>query len=77
MVFLPGTESDGLVAGAREGDRFRVIGMPRISLKLVKWRLEHAGDKDDEGNPLWEVSPLDWKLPYEMIIVHADPLSDQ
>ena len=47
--------------------------MPRISLKLVQWRLDHKEGKDDEGKP-FDINPLEWHLPYEMIIVAATPV---
>jgi hypothetical protein len=39
-----------------------------ISFRLIKWRLDH---RDDPGH---DVKPLDWNMPYEMIIVAATPL---
>jgi hypothetical protein len=65
MVFLKGTDADDQVQGLKKGQRLRVIGIPRISLMLVQWRLEHKDDKE------FHVSPLEWRLPYEMIIVSA------
>jgi hypothetical protein len=67
MVFMKGTEPDSGVAGLKKGQRMHVIGIPRISLKLIQWRLDHRNDQFD-------VSPLDWRLPYEMIIVSATPV---
>src|SRR5438105_15574527 len=55
MVFLKGTRADDQLQGMTAGKRLHVIGIPRISLKLVKWRLEH---KDGQ----FDVSPLEWRL---------------
>ena len=71
MVFIKGTAADDAVKGLAEGKRLQVIGIPRISLKLVNYRLEHKDDKDEENKPL---NPLDWNLPYEMIVVSAIPV---
>jgi hypothetical protein len=35
MVFIKGTDADNRVAALAEGKRLRVVGIPRISLKLV------------------------------------------
>ncbi len=68
MVFIKGTAADEEVAVHKKDARLRVTGIPRISLKLLQWRLDH---KDD---PKYDVSPLEWHLPYEMIIVAAAAL---
>lgn len=68
VVFLPGTAADEEVKGMKEGGRLRVTGIPRISLKLVHWRLEHKDSTE------YDTPPLEWHLPYEMIIVAADKL---
>src|SRR5262249_38657861 len=70
MVFIKGTDADSRVAALAEGRRLRVVGIPRISLRLVNWRLAHRDDRDEEMKPL---NPLGWTLPYEMIIVSAVP----
>jgi hypothetical protein len=72
MVFIKGTDADDALVGLAAGKRLRVVGIPRISLKLVNWRLDHKDDKDAEGHPL---NPLRWNLPYEMIIVSAVPVN--
>jgi hypothetical protein len=70
MVFIKGTDADDEVQGLTQGKRLKVLGMPRISLKLIKWRLDH---KDDEG---FDTSPLKWRLPYEMVILAAERIGD-
>jgi hypothetical protein len=74
MVFIRGTDADDHFESLTKGKRLRVIGIPRISLKLIQWRLDHQDDKDQAGNKLFDVSPLDWHLPYEMIIVSGEPV---
>jgi hypothetical protein len=77
MVFLKGTDADDRFQASKKGERLHVIGIPRISLKLVQWRLDHSKDKDADGNPKYDTSPLGWRLPYEMIIVSATPLEGE
>jgi hypothetical protein len=74
MVFMKGTDADNAVKTLKKNDRMMAIGIPRISLKLVQYRLDHQNGKDDEGKP-FDVNPLEWNLPYEMIIVDATPLA--
>ena len=42
------------------GKHLYVIGVPRISMSLLAWRCEHAGERPEV---------LDWNLPYEMVVV--------
>ena len=74
MVFMEGTNADDEVQGKKKGDLLQVIGIPRISLKLIWWRLQNKNATDKDGNP-FDISPLEWRLPYEMIIVAAKPFS--
>ncbi|MBO0700346.1 MAG: hypothetical protein J2P46_18250, partial [Zavarzinella sp.] len=68
-VFVKGTAADEAVKAAAKGDRFHLIGIPRISLKLVKYRLDHKDELEAEHG----TNPLDWRLPYELIAVSAVP----
>ena len=66
VVFVKGTPPEAKLTGLGQGKRLHVVGVPRISLTLVKYRVEHATtDLSDPENP------LNWDLPYEMIIVAA------
>jgi hypothetical protein len=67
MVFIKGTDAADHLQGLKKDARLTVTGIPRISLMLVQWRLQHKDDKD------FDISPLEWRLPYEMIIVAASP----
>jgi hypothetical protein len=75
MIFLKGTDADDELQGLSQGKTLQVIGIPRIDLKLVQWRLDHQNGKDDNGKE-FDVSPLEWRLPYEMIIVAAKPFGN-
>jgi hypothetical protein len=62
LVTIAGTEAHQILSGMKKGDLVQVVGVPRVSLKLVKWRLEnHTKPKFSRA--------LDWNLPYELIIV--------
>ena len=71
VVFIKGTAAGDLVKAARKGDRFHLTGIPRISLKLVQYRLTHRNELKQQ----FGTDPLSWRLPYEMIAVAAVPLS--
>ncbi len=60
MVFIKGTPVDDLMKTLKPGDRLHVIGIPRIDLELIHWRVQHADDAR---------KPLTWNLPYEIVIV--------
>ena len=61
VVFVKGTDAEAKSRTIGKG-RLQVIGIPRINLKLVQWRLDHANDPDFDN-------PLDWDLPYEIVVV--------
>lgn len=61
MVFVDGTPPSEAVKELSAGDCLRVLGMPRLNLALVNYRVGQA----KKGN----VAPLTWNLPYEMIVV--------
>ena len=62
-VFASDTPPAAVVSTKHQGDWIDVIGIPRVSLKLLKWRIENY-DK-----PQWKPKrPLEWNVPYEMVI---------
>jgi hypothetical protein len=64
MAFVKDTQPELRVRSMGQGDRLHVIGIPRVNLRLVKWRLDNAGsDLNDPDNP------LNWDLPYEIVVV--------
>jgi hypothetical protein len=62
MVFVKGTAPHVLLQGSKKGDVLNVVGVPRINLTLVKFRLEHKSEHPGD---------LLWSLPYEMVILSA------
>lgn len=66
MVFVKGTEPEATVKAMSKGQTLHVIGIPRLDLSLVSWRVTTAADSS-----LKDKYPqvLTWSLPYEMIVV--------
>ena len=58
MIFVGGTPAAQAIAGASAGDRFTVLGVPRINLRRVLELVDQHGTTQFES-----------RLPYEMIIV--------
>jgi len=65
MIIVPDTDAFERLKTAKVGEKFEILGMPRVSLALVKWRCEHASDKP---------YVLDWDIPYEMAILSVSRL---
>jgi len=55
--FVAGTAPDEKQKNVNVGQCILVLGIPRVDLALVSWRIRHGGDA------------LRWSLPYEMIVV--------
>ena len=60
MVFPKDSPAEKKIKTMGEGERLHVIGVPRMSLALISYRIENASE-----NP----EMLEWNLPMEMIIV--------
>lgn len=60
MVFVKGTPPEVAVRGGTEGNCWRVLGIPRVDLALVSWRVKNSAKRPEI---------LDWNLPYEIIVV--------
>jgi hypothetical protein len=76
MVFIKGTSADNAVQILKKDGVLRVVGFARIDLALVQWRLEHRDDTKDKNGHEFAAPPLEWALPYEMIIVSAKPFTE-
>lgn len=61
MVFAESTPPAEAVKNIGAGDCLRVLGIPRLNLALVNYRVSEAR----KGNK----APLSWNLPYEIIVV--------
>lgn len=62
LVVASGTPPERILLGMHEGQAVEVVGIPRISLKLLKWRV------DNQQNPKCKQGCLKWNLPYELIV---------
>ena len=60
MVFVKGTPPELKVRTLNKGDKMHVLGMPRIDLALVSWRVRNSAARPEV---------LTWTLPYEIIVV--------
>jgi len=71
-VFIKGTRPETLVREKGMGARLHVLGIPRVNLALVAWRVKKAAEQHDSDptndDPLYD-DVLNWSLPYEIIIV--------
>jgi hypothetical protein len=56
--FVAGTAPDEKQKRLKPGECMRLLGIPRIDLALVSWRLRNGAQ-----------DVLRWSLPYEMIVV--------
>lgn len=64
MVFVKDTAPFKKVSTLKKGDQLHVVGVPRISLALLSWRLQHATERPEV---------LNWTLPYEIVVVAVLP----
>jgi hypothetical protein len=64
MIFLKGTPPEVAVQSLHAGDELHVLGIPRISLALLSWRIDNAKQRPEV---------LTWNLPYEIIVVGIFP----
>ncbi len=60
MVFALGTAPEQRVKTLQVGDTLHVLGVPRVDLSLVSWRVRNRTTRPEA---------LTWNLPYESVIV--------
>jgi hypothetical protein len=60
MIFLKGTPPEKAAMKLKKGGHLIVLGIPRIDLALVDFRIQNANKNPDD---------LDWNLPYEIVVV--------
>jgi hypothetical protein len=78
IAFVRNSKPDVALEGVKAGDVLRVIGIPRLNLNLVHWRVdeyfkakekyEKKKNKENERKYNTAKERLTWKLPYEMVI---------
>ncbi len=64
MAFPKDSQAEKKIKTIKEGDRMHVLGVPRISLALLSYRIENAAEDPDM---------LEWNLPMEMVVVAKLP----
>lgn len=64
MVFVKNTPPEVATRDLDEGSCLQVLGIPRVDLALVSWRVKNHNDPR---------KPLTWNLPYEIIVVGVYP----
>jgi hypothetical protein len=73
MVFVKGTKPETNIRKLSAGQCMHALGMPRLDLTLVSWRVKCSKDQIDEFAPLKcsEKFPdvLDWGIPYEIVVL--------
>jgi len=62
MVFVKGTAAEQMVRPMKKGDRLRVLGIPRVNLAILSWRIRNAASRPEV---------LRWNLPVEIVILHG------
>ena len=60
MVFVKDSPEETAMKSLKPGEGMHVLGVPRISLKLLSYRIAHHSENEEM---------LDWSLPYEVVIV--------
>jgi hypothetical protein len=60
MVFVKDSPEEKGLKSLKPGEGMHVLGVPRISLKLLSYRVAHHSENEEM---------MDWALPYELVIV--------
>ena len=60
MVFVKDTPPEIAIRDKSAGDCLVVLGIPRVNLTLVDWRVKHSKERPEV---------LNWSLPYEIVVV--------
>jgi hypothetical protein len=64
MVFIKGSPPETALKALSPGQAMHVLGMPRLSLKLLSYRRQHHSEFEHM---------LDWGLPYEIVVLAVYP----
>lgn len=60
MIFVKDSPEEKALKALKPGEGMHVLGLPRISLRLLSYRVAHHSENEEM---------LDWGLPYEIVIV--------
>ena len=73
MVFVKGTTPEANIRALTAGQCMHALGMPRLNLTLVAWRVRCSKNQVPDYAPLTcsEKFPdvLDWGIPYEIVVL--------
>ena len=73
MVFVKGTKPETNIRNLTAGQCMHALGMPRLNLTLVSWRVKCSKNEIDDFAPLKcsDKFPdvLDWGIPYEIVVL--------
>jgi hypothetical protein len=60
IAFVAGSPPDEKQKSMQPGDCLHLLGIPRVDLALVSWRMQHGGERPEV---------LAWSMPYEIVAV--------
>lgn len=60
IAFVAGSMPDEKQRSIQPGDCLHLLGIPRVDLALVSWRVQHAAERPEA---------LTWSMPYEIVAV--------
>jgi hypothetical protein len=71
MVFVKGTRPESAVRSLRKGQCMHALGMPRLNLALVSWRVSCSKNEDPDTPNCSQKFPdvLEWGIPYEIVVL--------
>ncbi len=71
VVFVKGTKPESAVRTLKKGQCMHALGMPRLNLALVSWRVRCSKNQVSDVPGCAEKYPdvLDWGIPYEVVIL--------
>lgn len=62
LILVSGTEPERIFEGKHQGDFIQVVGIPRIDMSLVRFRVRES----EAHGPL--ADSVNWNIPYELIV---------
>jgi hypothetical protein len=71
MVFVKGTKPDTAIRKLQKGQCMHALGMPRLNLALVSWRVSCSKNEVDDTPNCSKKFPdvLEWGIPYEIVVL--------
>ena len=71
MVFVKGTKPEKTVRNLQKGQCMHALGMPRLDLALVSWRVSCSKNQVPNTPNCSDKFPdvLEWGIPYEIVVL--------